>query len=449
MTMSKSRAISLAVTAVLVAATASLLVLRGCRAKLVDTPFGAVKLNKQPAADERPFAVAEEWPRWRGPRGDGVSREAAGDAWPAKGLKLLWDQRVGLGFSSPVAAGGRVYLFSMRDGRQDVLTCFDARSGEQIWESASDAGAVNDFPGTRATPTIVGDSIYTYGGSGELLCRHVADGAIRWKQNAIALAGGNQSPKWGTASSPLVEDGKVFVQTGQGGSVAVALAADTGALAWKSEATGGGSYAAPIWIKVDGTPQLVVFAASAVYGMAPDTGKTLWRQPWNTQYGVNATTPVYRAPHLFVSSEYGMGGMMLKLSPAGVEKLWEKRQIKNKFNGMVLEGDTLYGNSGGGQLVGLSWPDGEPRWKSDDSALNIGDGGSFVRAAGDKIVLMSQTGKLTLARMTPQGPVAISQFEPFQDIDESDTQVWSTPLLYGGRIYVKGAKRLLCFELPS
>src|SRR3954465_14362906 len=54
------------------------------------------------------FAPVEEWPRWRGPRGDGVSREALPDAWPAGGPRQVWAADVGIGYASPIAAGGRV-----------------------------------------------------------------------------------------------------------------------------------------------------------------------------------------------------------------------------------------------------------------------------------------------------------------------------------------------------
>src|SRR6185503_6906615 len=52
----------------------------------------------------------EDWPKWRGPRGDQISREVLADQWPAGGPRTLWAADVGIGYSSPVVAGGRVYL---------------------------------------------------------------------------------------------------------------------------------------------------------------------------------------------------------------------------------------------------------------------------------------------------------------------------------------------------
>lgn len=428
-------------TVVLACVCGLILVMRlgGCRKQDLNTTIG-VRQAYTPTAGET-FAAVEDWPKWRGPRGDGISRESAGEAWPKDGLKRLWVADVGLGFSSPIAKGNRLYLFSLNNGK-DNLTCFDAQTGKVIWSDESDAGWTKDYEGTRATPAIAGDRIYTYGGLGEVMCRDLETGKPVWKQNAITLVGG-APPQWGTASSPQVYDGKVVVQAGGGASIAVALDAADGKLIWKSQATGAGSYAHPIVVDVEGTKQLVVFAADGVYGMDPNTGVTLWREAWNTSYGVNSTTPVYRDGHLYVSSAYGQGGMMLKLSPTGAQKLWAKRDIKSKFQGLVLEGDMLIGNSDPGSLIAISWPDGNRLWKADDSALNPGMGGSIVKAAGDKMIVMSEEGLLSLTKVSPQGISLVSQFQAFDDV----RQVWSTPLLYAGRLYAKGPKELVCFEV--
>ena len=114
---------------------------------------------------------------------------------------------------------------------------------------------------------------------------------------------------------------------------------------------------------VSGTQQLIVFGGDTLYGMDPATGKTIWSEPWATNYEVNAATPVYSGGHLFVTSEYGQGCMMLRVTPGGVQRLWEKKDIQSKFQGVVLDAGLLYGTNRG-TLVCLGWPDGDAKWKT-------------------------------------------------------------------------------------
>src|SRR6185503_3073802 len=93
------------------------------------TSIAQRKLYEGPATN---LSAVEDWPRWRGPRIDQISREGAPEALPAGGPKLLWSADVGLGYSSPIAARARVYLFTMNE-LKDALTCFDAVSGNIVW----------------------------------------------------------------------------------------------------------------------------------------------------------------------------------------------------------------------------------------------------------------------------------------------------------------------------
>ena len=103
----------------------SLIGLSGCRSR--DTRIAEKTLYTGAAPTTAP--AVEDWPRWRGPRGDGISREAGLlEKWPDAGPNRLWSADVGVGFASPVAAAGRVYCFSLHNGKES-LTCFDAFSG--------------------------------------------------------------------------------------------------------------------------------------------------------------------------------------------------------------------------------------------------------------------------------------------------------------------------------
>lgn len=381
--------------------------------------------------------AAEDWPQWRGPRGDGISRETGLlRQWPRNGPGRLWG-----GYSSPVAKDGRVYLLHARPGK-DILTAFDAETGKVVWSKESNRNGNASYEGTRATPTIDGSHIYTLGEMGDLICRKLADGEPVWGLNVHQLA--RTSPlQWGAASSPTVIGDLVYVQTGEGGPIAVAVDKTSGKPVWASQARDKAGYATIIATDVGGRQQLVVFGGSAVYGMDPASGKTLWREAWQTSYDVNAATPVYHDGHLFVSSEYNHGCMMLQLTPSGARKLWENREIQCKFQPPILDvkEGVLYANSGG-TLKCMSWPDGKIRWSA-RRGLNLGAGGSIVRWE-DKLVTLSERGELSLVQATPAGVKVVSQFELFDA-----SQTWSTPLLYGGKLYAKGPDSLVCLDVGA
>ena len=389
--------------------------------------------------------AVEDWPNYRGPRFDGVSRERdLVSAIAAEGLRQLWSADVGHGYSSPVAADDRVYLFTLNSSKE-ALTGFDASSGRIIWSHEEPTGWARSYPGTRATPSIdlAGSSIYTYGGAGDLLRRDLKSGEVRWRLNVLK-ATNTTNHQWGCASSPLVAARFVYVQAGAGGPVAVAVDKETGAIAWQSEFRGSGSYAQPLLINVGGTAQLIIFCADGVVAMTPDAGRTLWHVPWKTSYDVHAATPVYSEPHLLISSAYNQGGMMLRVSAASAEKLWESKEIACKVNAPVLDpaDGHLYVNSVG-TVKCVSWPDGAVKWSARESALRLGEGGSLVRA-GDSLLALSERGKLSLMRATPQGYRVMGQAAAVEG-----TTVFSTPLLYGRRLYAKGTTEFICFDLGT
>ena len=412
---------------------------RHIRPAIPDTHIASRQTYSGPATS---FVAVEDWPRWRGPRGDQISRETSIlDNFPEGAPPQLWAADVGIGYSSPVAQAGRVYLFTLNE-RKEVLTAFDAHSGRIRWSDASgDSMWAGGYPGTRATPTIDVDAVYTYGGAGELVCRDLETGSPRWRLNVLKLTH-SRNLGWGTASTPLIVGDSVIVQSGKDGAVAVAVNKMDGNVLWQSEARGVGGYAHPVFADVPGRPQVVLFAGEQVLGVDPARGKTLWSEPWQTNYDVNAATPLYRDGHLLVSSEYGHGSMMLRLDAGGAKKLWERKEVQSKFPNLILDGDVVYANSGG-TIMCMDWPDGKILWEAKDLKLRLGAGGSLTRV-GDRLVAMSERGKLSICRASPEGIQLLAQAQVLDG-----REVWSTPLIYGGRLYAKGDTEFVCFDLSG
>jgi outer membrane protein assembly factor BamB len=390
---------------------------------------------------------ADEWPKWRGPNGDGISHETGLlDKWPDEGPKKLWSAKVGLGFSSPIGNDGKIYLLS-QDGNKEGLQCFDAETGKVIWVQSSSGGyPKNDYPGARATPTIDGKFIYTFGGGGDLICRDLDTGKEVWHDN-ILQSTHSRLLKWGQASSPLVTDKAVYVQCGEGGPIAVAVDKTNGSIGWTSQFSGNSSYAAPVLMDVGGTQELLVFAGAALFGLNPQTGKTLWTTPWPTANEVNAGTPVTKDDKIFISSGYNQGAGQYQVTPNGLKQVWTTKEVDCKINAAILDNGYLYCNSEdhNGRLKCLDWATGKVKSSGTGRTMMLGFGGSFVRD-GDKLYAMSQSGALSLMSATPQEFKLISQAQIF---DAGYAEVWSTPLIYHGKLYAKGQNELVCLDISG
>ena len=386
-------------------------------------------------------ARGEEWPRYRGPRGDGIVRDAKiGEKWPAKGPRERWRAEVGAGYASPIGVSDVVYAFALDNGKE-TLTAFAADSGKVLWREAYAGGWDGSYPGTRATPVVDGGAIYTLGGGGDLVKRAQKDGKLQWRVNVL-MGTGSSNLQWGTASSPLVDGKVLYVQGGQGGPVALAIDTASGAVIWLSEARGDAGYATPIRIGEGAAARLIVFGGDTLFGMHPSTGKSAWSEPWRTSYGVNAAAPIHKDGLLFASSAYGRGSVMVRALPDKVEKVWQSREVATRFNAAILDGDTIYANSEG-ELKALGWKDGKLLWAAKKTEFSLGMGGSIVRA-GDKLLMLGERGALSLARATPGGVQRLAQA---QILDGSEN--WATPLVYKNRLYVKGETKMVCFDLPA
>src|SRR5262245_19036476 len=112
---------------------------------------------------------ASDWPQFLGPMRNGVANETnLATAWPKEGPPIVWQRKVGQGFSGPAVAGGKLILFH-RLNDKETIECLDAKSGKAVWTFDYPTSYKDDFgfdEGPRATPAIAGDKVYTFGAEG-------------------------------------------------------------------------------------------------------------------------------------------------------------------------------------------------------------------------------------------------------------------------------------------
>ena len=123
--------------------------------------------------------------------------------WPKEGPKVLWTAPVGIGYGGPAVSGGKVYLLDRDDKVGDNLRCFDLSNGKELWNFAYDAPGSFNHPGSRSTPTVDGNNVYTCGPLGDLYCISTSTHKPVWNKNIWKDFGGGSAAQVGNNSESL------------------------------------------------------------------------------------------------------------------------------------------------------------------------------------------------------------------------------------------------------
>jgi outer membrane protein assembly factor BamB len=377
-------------------------------------------------------APGADWPRWRGPDANGVSTETYWDAQKLGKLQPAWQASVGQGFSGVSVMGSRVYTMG-NSSATDTVWCLDGRTGKKIW-SYSYACPIGEYPGPRVTPTVDGDRLVTLSQSGHLLCFDREKGTVLWKKQLGDDLGAGK-PTWGFAGSPVVWEELLLLNAGASG---IAVRRDTGEKVWGEFGTGG--YASVVVLTAEGKTLLAIFGQRAVYAVDPRTGAVAWSYPWVTANDVNAADPLVMGNRMFISSDYGRGCALLEFTATSVAPVWENKEISSHFSSFLFLQGQIFGNDGDanarrGAFVCLDPATGVARWRE---SFGVGS----LLAAGDKLLLLTDRGKLSV------GDLSTSGFTETVSAQFPVSVYWTAPVLAHGRLFVRNLKGdLFCVDL--
>ncbi len=378
------------------------------------------------------------WPQWRGPNRDGISKETGLlKQWPAEGPPLVWKATgAGRGFSSFSVANGKLYTMGLRGDREFVIA-FDVATGKEAWATAQPSSAFqNDRgDGPRGTPTIDGDRVYALGGNGDLSVLDARTGKVVWTKNILREFGA-RNITWGISESPLIVGNKLLVNAGGPGASMVALNKADGAVIWKSQSDKAG-YSSAIAVEINGGTQVVFFTQERAVGLDLKDGGLLWEYGKPANNVANAATPIARGNRVFISSDYGTGGGVVEIKPDGsAQEVWFSKDMRNHHSSSVLVGDVLYGFSSS-ILTAMKFDTGETVWKD----RSVGKG-SLVYADG-RLYLFSERGVVGLAEATPTGYVERGRFK----IEAGDLETWTHPVVAGGRLYLRDQDTIYAYDV--
>jgi len=319
------------------------------------------------------------WPEFRGPTRDGVSTDTSIPIEWSASENVAWKQEIqGRGWSSPVLAGGRIYLTTATGEIEadDVslrTLCIDAGSGKIVWnveivrpskETAAQIHAKNGL--ASPTPIVDGDRVYVhFGHMGTAALDR--QGKVLWRQT-----GNGYDPLHGAGGSPaLVDDLLVFSCDGVDTQHVVALDRATGDIRWKvpreTEAARPFSFSTPQVIEVGGERQVVSPGSGFVGAYAPRDGRLLWQVDYGEGFSV-IPRPVYAHGRIYLASGF-VSPTLLAIDPRGARGnatdtniVWQHDRRVPNTSSLLVVGDEVYFVSDNGVASCLDAHTGQVHW---------------------------------------------------------------------------------------
>jgi outer membrane protein assembly factor BamB len=310
-----------------------------------------------------------------------------------------------------------------------------------VWDAPHGQRFSNDRgDGPRGTPTVDGTRVYAFGASGDLTALEAASGKVAWTVNVIRDFGG-QNITWGLSESPLIVGDRIIVSPGGPGSSVVALNKADGKLIWKTEADRAG-YSSAVLHELGGISEAIVFTGQRALGVNIANGRVLWSYDRVANRVANIATPIVRGDHVFLSSDYGTGAALLRLTAAGggitAQEVYFTREMRNHHASSVLVGDHLYGFSSA-ILTAMRFDTGEVAWRD----RSVGKG-SLVHA-DDRLYLFSERGVVALAEANPEAYKEHGRFS----LETGSLPTWSHPVVSNGKLFLRDQDTIYAYDVRA
>jgi len=394
-----------------------------------------------------------DWPQYLGPDRNAISPEKGLlRSWPEAGPKVLWTVPLGAGFGGAAVSDGKVYVLDRDGDDKDVLRCLDLVTGKEQWSYTYDAPGRVQHPGSRSTPAIDGNYIYTCGSFGDLYCFDKNTHQPVWNKNVWKDYDDGNVPRWAISQNPLIYGGSVIVASQTSKAGVVSYDKLTGQVKWASQAlVGGVGYVSPAIVKIDGNDNLVMITAGkrgggsgAVIGIDPGSGKQLWiYEGWNCQIPIPNVTEIGDG-RLFITGGYEAGSAMIKVARNGdaynVTELYKTDDFGTHVHPAILYKDHLYAHcTTNTRRDGMVCMDlnGKVKWKTGRSP--VFDKGGFILADGLMLSVDGQKGILYLIEPYPAG------YKELASAKLLDTnECWGELALVDGKLLIRDQKQMRC-----
>lgn len=406
---------------------------------------------------------AENWPQWRGPGGQGISRESKLPTSWSPERNIAWKTAVpGRGHSAPVVWNDRVFLTTALEGEEvkgakavehvDAgkpflhpdsvgadrkhtykVLAYDGVTGRLLWEQTAWEGVPFDNRHRKssfasASAATNGELVFAYFGA-EGVFAYDLDGKQAWKTSV----GKVKTLGLGAASSPVIFDGLVILQCDDDDgkdSAIVALDARTGRERWRTRRPVQVSWSTPVLVPAGSRTELVTNGTEWIIAYDPATGKELWRTKGVESNAIH--TPMVGEGVVVVSAGFP-AKKTIAIRPGTAEILWTYAKGTAYVVSPILYDGLVYLVNDRGVMTAMDARTGEIKYEGGRVPVPASFMGSPIAADG-KILLTSEDGDTFVIRSGPKHEVITT--------NSVGEPVYSTLAISNGRIYIRGEKHL-------
>ncbi len=386
-------------------------------------------------------AYAQNWPNWRGPNGDGTSKETnLPTSWDST-KNVLWKYAVpGIGYSSPIVWNDRLFtLTAIPETQEKILLCYDSNAGKLLWQKtvlkSKFEDKHNDNSFASGTPATDGNLVYVslLDGQDVVVAAYDFAGNQVWMQRPGTFS----SPHGYSCSPALFEDKVIINGDSKGDSFIAALSRSDGKTLWKiPHDKPAHSFSTPIFRNIAGKMQMIFCGNKEIASYNPADGSKIWfvngpsedfcsSPVYNEKSGLVLACSAWPVRILMAIKPDGQGDV------TGSHVLWQSPKGAFYVPSPVCTDDYLFSTMTSGQVHCMDIPTGNVLWTS-----NLGKQYSSPVLADGLIYMPNDEGIITVIKPGPT-------FNPIAK-NPMGEKMYASPAISNGKIYIRGFQHLFC-----
>lgn len=394
-------------------------------------------------------ALAADWPQFRGPARDGISRETGLlRKWPPAGPRVLWSVPVGQGYAGAAIAGGLVFHNDYDETRSEwAVLCRTLAAGKQLWRFSEVKKIRPNHAITRTVPAVDARFVFSIDPKCTLHCLNAKTGREVWRKDLPSVYK-TRIPPWYNGQNPLLEPDRIIIATG-GDAILAALDKATGKELWRTPNTLNLllSHSSVMPAVLGGVKQYLYSHLNGVLGVSARDGKLLWSYSRKFNVAMVPSPLAIDAERVFITGPYDAGSVMVRVRRSGeafqAEPVFDMKN--NEWNSEVhtpiLFGNHFFavGKKKRGLFTCMNF-DGQPVWDSQGKAAF--ELGGFLLADGMFFILEGKTGMLRLLEASATGYKELAKAQILSGED-----VWGPMALSDGKLVLRDLAKMVAIDV--